>query len=94
MINKRSAELLLTKLLSKMPLDHHGRVLSDLIPVLVKEELPSLRDYLDSRWKTTRQLDKVSRQDDMKLKTNDGFDKEDGIFVSVVDLWPNERQIE
>ena len=90
---RRSSELLLTKLLSHMPLDHHGRALADLIPILVKEEVPCLREYLDSRWKTTRQLDKMSRQDLMKLKVNDGYDEEDGNAVSAVDLWPDERLV-
>lgn len=35
--NMRSAELLLSDLLSEMPLDHHSRAIADLIPVLVKK---------------------------------------------------------
>ena len=35
--NMRSAELLLSDLLSEMPLDHHSRVIADLIPILVKK---------------------------------------------------------
>lgn len=36
-LNMRSAELLLSDLLSEMPLDHHSRAIADLIPVLVKK---------------------------------------------------------
>ena len=51
----RSAELFLSDLLSKMPLDHHSRAIAALIPELVKkqEEIGCLDSYLESRWKTT-----------------------------------------
>jgi len=62
-----------------------------LIPVLISQELPYLGTYLDSRWKQSRQLEKLCRQDDKKLRTNLGCDE--GEFVDVVDLWPDERLV-
>jgi len=48
--NSRSTEYFLRELLPGMPFDHHGRAISDLIPKLVKQELPFIGDYLDSRF--------------------------------------------
>ena len=52
----RSAELLISDILTKMPLDHHSRAIAELLPELVKrqEEIGCLDSYLESRWKTTK----------------------------------------
>jgi len=59
--NSRSTEYLLTQFLPKMPFDHHGRAIVDVIPTLAEQELPFLGPYLDSRLLTTKQLKKVCR---------------------------------
>ena len=91
MSNKQSVDLFLSELLAHMPLDHHGRGIADVIPSLVREENESLHKYLDKRWITTSQLKKQTRLRLKKMKKNDGY--EPGVYVSSIDLWPDERLI-
>ena len=50
----RVADFFLSKLLPDMPLDHHGRAVSNIIHICIEKEVPSLAKYLDSRLKTTK----------------------------------------
>ena len=50
-----------------MPLDHHGREIADLLPKCVERNIKTLGFYLDSRFITTKQLQKVSRDDNLIL---------------------------
>lgn len=53
--------------LSGAPLDHHIRFFPELIPDLIGEGLPNLRDYFDGRFFSTAQYASISR---LSLKTN------------------------
>ena len=57
----RLADLFLSGMLKEAPLDHHGRSIANILPFCLKLALPSLKDYLDSRLLTTRQLKKRDR---------------------------------
>ena len=88
----RVADFFLSKLLPDMPLDHHGRAVSNIIHICIEKGIPSLGQYLDSRLKTTKQLQKVSRVPNMTLRSNAHEENKD-IFVTCTDLWPDERYI-
>lgn len=48
------------------PLDHHGRAIINALPQIVEHELPSLGQYLNSRFMQTKQLEAIRRG---KIKT-------------------------
>ena len=54
--NTRVAEYFLKDLLPNMPLDHHGRVIADVLPDCVRRNIKYLGEYFDSRFITTKQL--------------------------------------
>ena len=68
--NTRVAEYFLKDLLPRMPLDHHGRAIADVIPECIERDINYLGTYLDSRFITTKQLSKVCRADQKKIKVN------------------------
>ena len=73
-----------------MPLDHHGRAIADVIPTCIREDIAYIGDYLDSRFVTTKQLNKVSRTDKMRIKVCSETEDEK-YFIACCDLWPDER---
>ena len=90
--NTRVAEYFLKELLPGMPLDHHGRAIADIIPECVERDIRYLGEYMDSRFLTTKQLQKVSRADYKSIKT-DPETEDQGYFIAACDLWPDERFI-
>ena len=88
--NTRVAEFFLRDLLSDMPLDHHGRAIADVIPDCINNNIAYIGEYLDSRFVTTRQLNKVSRTDKKKIKVCEETEDEK-YFIAACDLWPDER---
>ena len=49
----KSCNALLTYL-QKAPIDHHGRAISNILPLLIKkEEVPAVISYFDNRFKET-----------------------------------------
>ena len=62
------AEFFLKELLPGMPLDHHGRAMADIIPECIERDIKYLGEYMDSRFISTRQFQKVSRADNMQIK--------------------------
>ena len=91
--NSRVAEFFLQKLLPNMPLDHHGRAIADILPECVTRNIRFLAEYMDSRFLSTAQLQKVSRADKKAIKV-DPETEDQGYYVAACDLWPDERYIE
>lgn len=71
-----------------MPLDHHGRAIADVIPTCIEQDVKYLGEYLDSRFKVTKQLRKSCRVDKKKLKV-DPENEEQNFYTSKTDLWPD-----
>ena len=88
----RVADFFLSELLPRMPLDHHGRAIANIISTCIAKSVPNLGNYLDSRLKTTKQLTKVSRVPNMAVKSNPHEDDKNS-FVTCCDLWPDERYV-
>ena len=53
--DSKTAEIFV-KNLAKAPLDHHSRVVVDVLPLLFQYTIPSLPEYFDSRLKQTIQI--------------------------------------
>ena len=90
--NSRVAEFFLQKLLPNMPLDHHGRAIADILPECVTRNIRFLAEYMDSRFLSTAQLQKVSRADKKAIKV-DPETEDQGYYITACDIWPDERFI-
>ena len=91
--NTRVAEYFLQKLLPNMPLDHHGRAIADILPECVERDIRFLAEYMDARFLSTRQLQKVSRADDNLTIKVDPETADNKYYITACDLWPDERFI-
>lgn len=57
----RLAEYFLGEMLPKMPLDHHGKAIADIIPCCISRGLSQIKYYMDQRILTTDACSKVFR---------------------------------
>ena len=90
MTNPRVTEFFFKQLLPGMPLDHHGRAIADCIPMCIDRGVQGLGEYMDSRFISTKQLQKVSRLDKKAIKKS--YETQDEqYYVTRCDLWPDER---
>ena len=62
------AEYFLHTLLPKMPLDHHGRCMSDILPKCIEEGIRFVSEYSNARILQTSQLRKIYRTDGKAIK--------------------------
>ena len=91
--NERTTEYFLGELLQKMPMDHHGRAIVDVLPECIRKEIPKLSEYLDSRFKTSTQLEKMKSIQKYRLK-EDNDSKETGNYIDCIDLWPDQQKLQ
>lgn len=56
----KTADLIL-QYLADAPLDHHSRDIKDLLPIMIKEQVPSLPTYLESRMISTSDTGTIRR---------------------------------
>ena len=91
--NERTTEYFLGELLKKMPMDHHGRAIVDVLPECIRKEIPQLSEYLDSRFKTSTQLEKMKSIQKYRLK-EDNDSKETGNYIDCIDLWPDQQKLQ
>ena len=69
------------------PLDSHSRAINELLPTMIDAELPSLGNYLDSRWQQTDVL-KTFYRAAIDLAEDQNY------AITTAELWPDAKQIE
>jgi hypothetical protein len=84
--NFKSADIILSKL-CKDPLDSHARSINDVLPLLVEKQLPSIGNYLDSRFGQTTLLRDHFRRGTL-LKENDLE-----YAITTAHLWPDKNEL-
>ncbi|CDW84531.1 wd-40 repeat protein [Stylonychia lemnae] len=85
--NYKSADLILQNLIDT-PLDSHIRGILDVLPDLIKNDIPSLKDYLDGRFIQTDQIKAIRRG-----AINYAFGNEE-YAVNSCELWPDRLTVE
>ena len=71
--NTLVGEYFLHTLLPKMPLDHHGRCMADIIPDCIEAGIRFVDKYIDQRFLQCSQLRKVDRTDDRAIKGGEDY---------------------
>ena len=84
--NFKSADIILSKLCND-PIDSHARSINDILPQLVANNLPSVGEYLDSRFAQTSLLKDQFRRGTIKKWDDMEFG------LATAELWPNKHDL-
>ena len=64
----------------------------DALPQCIEKQIPHLQEYLENRFVSSKQLQKLSRVPNRKLKEDtDSIDE--GFYIDCIDLWPDNEKL-